>query len=74
MTFSTKERIWKYNVNLLQSSAFTQSDILKKEVKRNKTIHHFVIKRTYDLNVLSYYYILTGFNERILLKIKFKKW
>lgn len=64
MTFGIKKRVWKYDVNLLQSSTFTESDILKKEVKRNKAIHDFITKRTYGLDVHSYCYILPEFNER----------
>lgn len=74
MTFSIKERVWKYDINLLQFSAFTQSDIQKKEVKRNKPIHHFITEGTNDLNVTLYCYIMPEFSDRMLLKIKFKKY
>ena len=59
---------------LLQFLAFTQSDIQKKEVKRNKPIHHFITEGTDDLNVPLYCNIMPEFCERMVLKIKFKKY
>lgn len=57
MTFTMKKRIWKFNVNLLQSSTFTHSDVMKKEVKRNKAIHHLITKKICDPNTPFYWYI-----------------
>lgn len=73
LTFSMRDRVWKYNVNLLQSSTFTQSDVVRKKVKRNKAIHHFVSKKTYDPHVPVLVFSSRTQSE-LLLKIKFRQW
>lgn len=57
MTFSMKKRIWKFNVNLLQSSTFTHSEVMKKEVKGDKAIRHLITKKICDPNTPFYCYI-----------------